>query len=31
MVAELVADWSTKPGQQLLKLLSAAAPMQPVD
>lgn len=31
MVAELVGDWSTKPGQKLVPLLFAAAPMQPVD
>ena len=30
MVAELVQDWSTEQGQQLVPLISAAAPMQPV-
>ena len=31
MVAELVQDWSTPQGQQLVQLLFAAAPMQPVE
>ncbi|HEY0204363.1 MAG TPA: isochorismatase family protein [Acetobacteraceae bacterium] len=31
MVAELVQDWSSKQGQQLVQLLFAASPMQPVD
>jgi len=31
MIAELVQDWSTSQGMELQKLLSAAAPMQPVD
>lgn len=31
MVAELVQDWSTPQGQELVQLLFAAAPMQPVD
>ena len=31
IVAELVGDWSTKPGQALVPLLFAASPMQPVD
>lgn len=30
MVAELVQDWRTEQGQQLVPLISAAAPMQPV-
>ena len=31
IVAELVQDWSTPQGQELVQLLFAAAPMQPVD
>ncbi len=31
VVAELVQDWSSKQGQQLVQLLFAASPMQPVD
>ncbi|USQ71713.1 isochorismatase family protein [Roseomonas mucosa] len=31
IVAELVQDWSTPQGQELVQLLFAAAPMQPVE
>lgn len=31
MIAELVRDWSTPEGTQLIPLLLASAPMQPVD
>lgn len=31
MKAELISDWSTPEGQQLMPLLQAFAPMQPVD
>ena len=31
MIAELVQDWSSPQGQELVKLLFAAAPMQPVE
>lgn len=31
MIAELVRDWSTPEGMQLIPLLLASAPMQPVD
>jgi hypothetical protein len=31
MIAELVQDWSTPQGMQLIPLLLASAPMQPVD
>ena len=31
MIAELVQDWSTPQGQELVKLLVASAPMQPID
>jgi nicotinamidase-related amidase len=31
MIAELVQDWSTPAGQELVQLLFASAPMQPVD
>jgi nicotinamidase-related amidase len=31
MIAELVRDWSSPQGQELVKLLFAAAPMQPVE
>jgi hypothetical protein len=31
MIAELVQDWSTPAGQELVQLLVASAPMQPAD
>jgi nicotinamidase-related amidase len=31
MIAELVRDWSTPAGQELVQLLFASAPMQPAD
>jgi nicotinamidase-related amidase len=31
MIAELVQDWSTPAGQELVQLLFASAPMQPAD
>lgn len=31
MIAELVQDWSTPQGMELLKLIVASAPMQPAD
>jgi nicotinamidase-related amidase len=31
MIAELVQDWSSSAGSELVKLLMASAPMQPVD
>ena len=31
MKAEPICDWSTPEGQQLMPLLQASAPMQPVD
>lgn len=31
MIAELVSDWRSSEGQQLVPLLMASAPMQPVD
>ena len=31
MMAELISEWSTPEGQQLMPLLQASPPMQPVD